>query len=900
VNDNKRPTIPDGSWPSADAVLDDHVDLGAARHASDSRKTLTRELDGLPPVLPESEETIAVILSQLATSAGYRLAVDDGERRLTYRELAEKVAHLALRIDALVPLGRPVGVVLPVTADFIVAILAVLVGGRPYVPLDPSFPSMQHRRITEHADLAAVLVDDAGSQIIMDAVPDLLRIMVSEPPTPGSVSPEMPVRTKPNDLAAIYYTSGSTGQPKGVMYDQGTLVRVTRDLIETLSIVPTDRISMVYRPSGIAGGRDIFGALLSGACLCIVDLKRFGANETRRRLAAHRVTICHCPPPVFRTLFGEDSAVTEPLASARIIWLMGDRVVPSDLDLFYRRFTGKCRLYVGIATTETLTYASWWVDPDIAVANDLVAVGRPLSESALRLIDDAGCPVPPGMAGEIVVTTTSSARGYWGDEERTRTRFRPSETAAGAIDYHTGDVGRFRPDGLLDFLGRKDRQVKIRGNTVHPDAVEAIIAIMPDIAKIAIVVRQQAFDASLIAYCVGTSRNVTTLQAIRAWCTERLPSFMCPADIVLTDSLPTLANGKIDYASLKEWDCQRFVKASPTPLAPASRLAVTGIVRDVWEHFLPGTFDFDRSFSESGGNSLLALKLFALLEKRTGRTLPLTLLTNSVSPSDLIVALKAELEQAPPSQGTAKPALFFFTGLYGQGMDIVSSEFGRQLSGHFDVRIIDYRIAGDELRGDFEPARLFTAVTQEMEQAGKLGPLWVIGISFGAKIAAEAARLVMPRGTVIERLINIDGRASESVLKPFSRPRRIDKMREWGFGRWFVLHLINRLVRRGRLRMARTLLATLDRIGLTSIHERAHRVAIGWLRQQAFKSIPGGGLSVPMILLRSDDGRHDLERYPDLGWRQYCADVEVRMLGGSHLELIRQVERLTTEVLLLR
>ena len=856
----------------------------------------------LPGTSFESEETIAVLVSRLAMSAGQRLAVDDGDQRLTYQALAEKAAHLTQRIDALVPPSRPVGIVLPVTADFIVAIVAVLAGGRPYVPLDPSFPSIQHRRIAEYADLAAVLVDEAGSRIFMEAIPDLPRIMVSETPTPGSTAAEIPVRARPSDLAAIYYTSGSTGQPKGVMYDQGTLVRVTRDLINTLSIVPADRISMVYRPGGIAGGRDIFAALLSGACLCIVDLKRLGANETRRRLAMHGVTICHCPPPVFRAIFGEDNAAVAPVATARVIWLMGDRVVPGDLDLFYRRFTQECRLYVGIATTETLTYAAWWVQPDIAVADDLVAVGRPVPDSsAVRLIDDNGSPVPPGVAGEIVVTTTSSARGYWGDEERTRIRFRTSEAEPGAIDYHTGDIGRLRPNGLLDFLGRKDRQVKIRGNTVQPDAVEAIMATMPEVAKIAIVVRQHALDTILIAYCMGTSRNATTPEAIRAWCVERLPSFMCPSEVVLTESLPALVNGKIDYASLQEQDRQRCAKpVAPPPPPAANRLAVTGIVRAVWEQFLPGTFDLDRSFGESGGNSLLALKWFALLEKRIGRPLPLTLLASAVSPSDLIVALKAELEQAPPPQTIKKPVLFFFSGLYGQGMDIVTSDIGRKLSGHFDVRIVDYRIAGDELGGDFEAARLFAAVTQEMEQAGKLGPLWVMGLSFGAKLAAEAARLAMLRGTVVERLISIDGRATESVVKPSAQPRRIEKMREMGFGRWFVLHLMFRLICRGRLRTARTLLALIERIGLTGIHESCRRVAIGWRRQQAYKSIPGGVLSVPMILLRSEDERHDLDRYPDLGWRQYCSDVEVRTLGGSHLELIRQVDRLTTEVLSLR
>ncbi|HEV2677514.1 MAG TPA: AMP-binding protein [Aliidongia sp.] len=851
-----------------------------------------------------TNETIAGILSCIAGQAGDRIAVDDGARQLTYRALATEAARLAQRIEAQVPHGQPVGLILPMAADYIVAIVAIMIGGRPYVALDPSFPPLQHARIAEYAGLAAVLVDDAGAGIMADAVPSLLRIPVVSPIAPGP-APEIRLGAGSDAPAFIYYTSGSTGRPKGVIYDQGNLVEEIHGYIAALSIGPADRISMLYRPSASAGTRDIFAALLAGARLCIVDLKRYGTNEARRRLDAHGITIYHSAPPVFRAVMGGQAHFAERFEALRVVHLIGDRIVPDDLALVRRRFAPDCRLYIDVATTETFSYASWLVDPAIAVENDLVAVGRARSESGLRLIDDAGHPTPKGVPGEIVVTTTSAARGYWRDPETTATRFRLSAVVPGAIDYHTGDIGCFRPNGLLDFIGRKDRQVKIAGNTVHPGAVEATIAAMPGIAAIAIIVRSSVSDAAMVAYWVDASSGGVTAAAIRDWCLARLPAFMCPTEMVCVGELPLLGTGKTDYAALGMLDRTRLDAAKITEPAVGDRPALMGIVRAAWEKFLPGTFDQDRSFEASGGDSLNALSLFALLEERLGRSLPLSILSRSATPSDLIVALKGELE--PSASIVEKPVMFFFPGLYANGADIAASELGHRLSEHFDVRLVDYRRGGEELRGQFQPGRLFDDLVREMSQAAGEIPIWVLGYSYGARIAAEALRLADQAGVRVARMINLDG-VIEGEIKGMDVVRGLrTRVRQGsgsrgGFFKYLFGGLAYRtsryLLRHRWLRALRLELSLLLAIGWDVPHRRCRIEAVATLRRTAFGEIPRGKIPTPMTLLTANDTGFDRARFPDLGWRRFSDNLDLRVIGGTHAKMLAQeIDRLVSEII---
>lgn len=851
-----------------------------------------------------STDTIAAVLSANARDAGDRIAVDDGVRQLTYGALAVEATCLAQRIEAEVPPGHPVGLILPVTVDYIVTILAIMIGGHPYVALDPAFPPLQHGQIAQYAGLAAVIVDTAGAAIMAEAAPLLPQIPLDR--ASGTTKPEIPLVCGPDAPAFIYYTSGSTGRPKGVIYDQGNLIQEIRTYIAALSIGPTDRISMLYRPSASAGSRDIFAALVAGARLCIVDLKRSGANETRRLLGERGITIYHSAPPVFRTIMGDDGASAERLSTVRVVHLIGDRIVPADLALVRNRFGVGCSLYIDVATTETFSYASWLVEPDIAIEEDLVAVGRPRGPSGLRLIDEDGRTLPSGAAGEIVVTTKTAARGYWRDEETTSARFRPSPILAGAIDYHTGDIGRFRTNGLLDFIGRKDRQVKIAGNTVHPGAVEAILAAMPGIAAIAILARVRAAETSLVTYWVESIPGTTTV-ALRDWCTARLPTFMCPNEFIRVVQLPTLGTGKIDYAALDEIDRKRVEAARTAPSVATGRLALMGIVRTGWEKFLPGTFDLDCGFVDAGGDSLTALSFFAWLEKQFGRSLPLSLFTHAITPSDLIVALKTELEPSGPLSITANPAMFFFPGLQAQGVNIAISDLRLRLSAHFDVRLVDYRRGGNEFFGEFEAERLFDDLIGEMSEAAEKAPIWIVGYSYGARIAAETVRRADQAGIRIERLINLDGpvdgeRKSSAAPRSLAAKIRHGAENRGGLHKYLMSGLASRSTRRWahkrKFARIRHLLSTLDLVGWHAIHRRCQSDAIGILRRRAFGQIPCGKFSTPMTLFKADD---DGPRPPDLGWGRVCDDLDIRAIGGKHGTLIvEKLDQLVSAIFSLR
>ena len=414
-----------------------------------------------PKFSPANRSVVEGIVSHAITN-GDGMAVYDGATKLTYQELISWAAALSAEIEALPEPESPVGIFLPSSAAYMVATLALLTAGRTSVPMDNNHPEERNRKIIGRAGLGSVIVNSKTAPLMRQIAPTLRQVLVA-PARPTIALPSaLRATASPDSIFTISFTSGSTDEPKGVCISEKGLSHRFYNSVQELALTADDRFPIVESLSAAVCTRHALNALLVGAQVGIIDLQRNGLSVTRRLLGEFRPTVYAMVSSTFRALFGPDDA--EILArGVRWVRLAGDVVQHSDVDLYRRRFAETCRLVVALAATETGLFALWRIDHGTPLDWPTVPVGYPARDIELELIGEDGAAVRPGEIGEIFVTGAAVAVGYWRDEALTRARFSRSTKYPGMLRYRTGDLGRFLPNGLLEFIGRRDRQVKICG-----------------------------------------------------------------------------------------------------------------------------------------------------------------------------------------------------------------------------------------------------------------------------------------------------------------------------------------------------------------------------------------------------------------------------------------------------
>jgi amino acid adenylation domain-containing protein len=573
-----------------------------------------------------------------------RPAIEDLDRRLTYEELAALVRRIAAGIERSAG-GRegPVAVLLRNDASFPAALLGVLKAGRTVAPLDADHPIERNALIARHAGVAAVV---SGGELVGPArrlfseEPSIIDLEALEDAPAGFEPP----RAGPDDLAFLLYTSGSSGAPKGVCHSHRNALNDT--LLATLigHFGPEDRMSMFY--SAVIGGiRNILGALLNGACLHVLPPLELGAQGLVREIKARRITTCLSVPTLFRRIAG----AVEPgdrLDSVRLVRLAGDRVEWSDVELFRRVFAPGAHLNVAIGSTEcSSTYAHWFIGAKARPDGGRLPVGRPLPGLSLSIQGPDGQPVPGGEVGEFVVAGRCLALGYWNDPGQTRRVFTHDPDDPRVSIFRTGDMGLRRPDGLLEFVGRKDQLVKLRGHRIEPAEVETALRSCDGVADAAVVVRrwEDGRPRSLAGY-VELIPGVKGLlpRHVRAMMEQHVPRYMVPASLFVVEALPRLANFKLDRVALSRLDDQRNIPAG----AGAPEILV-GEVAAVFEQIVgvSGATPEDNLLS-LGGDSLQAVDVMLELQDRTGVAIPSEVFAQSQTIRELAVWIGSQRQGA--------------------------------------------------------------------------------------------------------------------------------------------------------------------------------------------------------------------------------------------------------------
>ncbi|MFN0124703.1 MAG: non-ribosomal peptide synthetase [Blastocatellia bacterium] len=738
--------------------------------------------------------SIGQLFERQAARAPESIALQAGDLTMTYDELNRRANQLAHYLRA-AGVGPDTLVGLFVERSFlaVIGMLGILKAGGAYLPLDTACPAPRLALMLDDARAPLLLTQEKLRGVIPDGAPRVICLDTDADLFKRESEENPPCLTRPEHLAYVMYTSGTTGQPRGVAIPQRAINRLVCRT-NYIDITPADCFAQVSNMSFDAATFEIWGALLHGARLALIDRDiALAPREFAAQLAAQGVTTLFLTTALFNLLSRETPEIFRDLTQ---VLFGGEAADPGAVREILRHGPPRRLLHV-YGPTESTTFATWRLVthvPDDAVT---VPIGRPLSNTEVYILDPHGAPAPPGVAGELCIGGDGLAREYLNQSALTAEKFvawggrkaewrsSPVSAASGicasppppsAIPtpaarrlYRTGDLARFLPDGEIEFIGRLDHQVKLRGFRIEPGEIEAALLSHTAVASAIVLVREEpGREKRLVAYVAGAPGDTPSVSVLRAHLARTLPDYMIPAAFVFMDALPLTHNGKVDRARLPapargdlgrdlDRDLDRDVNRDVVTPADETELRLQWI----WEQALgisaPGVTD---NFFELGGHSLLAVRMFSEIEKVFGRRLPLATLFQAPTIRQLADCLRAggwrpRWQSLTPMQTRgARPPFFCVHAVGGNVLEYY--ELARLLAPDQPF----YGLQSVGLDGHEAPlthiADMAARYLRELRELQPAGPYYLGGRSFGGMVAYEMARQLQAAGERVALLAMLD------------------------------------------------------------------------------------------------------------------------------------------------
>ncbi len=677
------------------------------------------------------------------------VALSMGREALRYGDLNARANQLAryLRTQDVQP-GVAVGICLERSLEMVVALMAVLKAGGTYLPLDPEYPRDRLRFMAEDAAVAIVLTSEGFSDRFDSQACRILCLDREEKRIAQEVGHNLPPTATSQDLAYILYTSGSTGQPKGVEIPHRALVNFLCSMRQEPGCSAQDVMVSVTTLSFDIAGLELYLPLLVGARVELVNRTvAMDGWKLRRLCEAVQPTIMQATPATWRMLIEAGW-----LGSDRLTVLCGGEALPPDLAVAL--LSRSAALWNMYGPTEATI---WSTIERIERADQEITIGRPIANTELYILDQFLQPVPVGVSGELYIGGHGLACGYRGRPELTKERFvlHPFSTEPHARLYRTGDLVRYRPDGRIVHLGRLDHQVKIRGFRIELGEIEAVLSRHPAVRQAVVTAREDQHGLKqLAAYVVCQEGQAPSPTELRSFVRTALPDYMTPSFFVFLEAMPLTANNKVDVQVLPA--PAPFLSEGLGDVGPRDRVEVQ--LTALWQLVLRvpkiGIHD---NFFDLGGHSLTAAQLFFLLEQVYGRHLPLATLFRAPTIAALAAVLSRE-QWVPPWQslvaiqpsGTATP-IFMVPGVGGNVL--IFAQLARLLGP-------DQPFYGLQARGLDGKEAPFISVpdmarhyVEEITRLRPHGPYIIAGACTGGLIAYEMAQQLTAHGEAVTLLM---------------------------------------------------------------------------------------------------------------------------------------------------
>jgi amino acid adenylation domain-containing protein len=728
----------------------------------DSLDRISRPFESSNP-LPD--ETIIERFEATVRRYPSRVAIQDTGASLTYAELAGLVHQIAA-VTTAATLGRagPVAILLSPSVFLPAAMLAVLAAERAYVVLDTDFPAERNRSIISEAGACAVV---SSSDLIGNAqepLPSGLPIVDIDSLSTAPRSGPRSRKSRPDDLAAIYYTSGSSGLPKGVAWSNRNILHWVQVFTETAQISCADRMALLFSASVSGSYRSIYCALLNGASVHILPPLDLGIPALLKEIRARGISIYHSVPTLLRRI-AESLSIDDRLDSVRLVCIGGERVQWSDVDTCRRTFSRNVQVYSVLSSTEAGTCVHGFVDDALRATTTHPPTGRVAPGWAVTIVNEDGEPVPDGVIGEIVVTSRFVALGYWQGSSHQVSSFPSDPVEPGLRVYKTGDAALRRSDGVIEYIGRKDQQIKLRGHRIELGEVEVALRSCRGVRDAAVIVRrnESGIPQAMAAYC-SLEQKAGGLEPrhLRAMLSERLPRFMVPRLITILDELPQLPNFKIDREELQRRD---RLELDTKSVAPLNSLNGAGdkmheLLLELWRDALNREdIGLDDDFFLCGGDSLAAVDLVHRIEVELQYDVPPAILMEAPTVRQFCVRLetdtlgaKSDMIRIHP-EGRRRP-LF---SIYGRGGHALSL-FPLLRSLGEDQPCYGLQPPGMDWAsvGCTTLAQIAAYYVGEIRAVQPHGPYRLFGVSFGGLVVFEMALQLQGIGEQVEYLAMVD------------------------------------------------------------------------------------------------------------------------------------------------
>jgi amino acid adenylation domain-containing protein len=805
-------------------------------------------------------------------------AVVLGEERLSYEELNRRANAIAwMLIDRGVGPGTLVGITMEKSPELVATVLAVWKAGAAYVPVDPAYPEdriefmladARPKLLLSHRRLEPRRTATEAEVVFVDDVADTPR---DDPPTVSG----------PDDLAYIIYTSGSTGQPKGAMITLGGLCSVFRSYEREYRLRDLKAHAQMASFSFDVFTGDVIRALLAGAkvVLCPVDVV-LDPGRLYELWAREGVDAVELVPATATLLFEYAEREGKRLDFMRFI-AIGGEAWRTDKYVQFRALCGpQTRLVNSYGLTEA-TMDSTYFEPaagEELLPGRFMPIGRPIPNSRVYVLDPHLQPQPVGIPGELCIGGQGISRGYLNRPELTAERFVEDPFVPGGRMYRTGDLARWLPDGTVEFVGRRDRQLKIRGFRVEPGEIESVLERHPAVRAAAVVDYEvEPGDVRLVAYLEAGEREPDPGD-VRSFVSEHVPGYMIPSSFVVLERLPLNPNGKVDRRALPEpeWDrstvSDEFIEAE-TDLERS--------LAEIWQELLGvERVGMNDNFFELGGHSLLAVRLAHVIEERLARTCSLAMIFRTGTVRGL-----AEEMQAGGSENRAAtilklqpkgehPALFCVCGVH------AFQELADQLAPHIPVYGVFLPVEQDLF--NLERSERVTEISVEAMAAGYVeairqrqasGPYLLLGFCFGGTVAYEMARQLEAAGEEVSLVVMLDTTAKSGIQRRKSQ---------------LVMRRVKRqliLMRHDAADAVRKRFGvSITSAGLSDTERLEHmRMRLYGAAARGYEPSARAGQTV---VIRSEHmissrAKHLVDN--TYGWARYASDLAVYDIAGDHL-----------------